>query len=78
MPEVFGAAMHGDYDRLRAIGWPQADRVDVIRILGRELARCLRGGKGRAVDAEGKVAADAVEHGRAQLVLMVEPVIGLV
>jgi hypothetical protein len=37
----------------------------------------LRGSKGRAVDAEGKVAADAVEHGRAQLVLMVEPVIGL-
>src|ERR1700736_2227771 len=65
MPEVFGAAMHGDHDRLRAIGWPQADRVDVIRILGRELARCLRGSKGRAVDAEGKVAADTVEHGRA-------------
>ena len=28
MPEVFGAAMHGDHDRLRAMGWPQADRVD--------------------------------------------------
>ena len=39
MPEVFGAAMQGDHDPLRAIGWPQADRVDVIRILGRELAR---------------------------------------
>src|ERR1700746_2761779 len=25
VPEVFGAAMHGDDDRLRALGWPQAD-----------------------------------------------------
>src|SRR3984893_16048924 len=65
MPEVFGAAMHGAHDRLRAIGWPQADRVDVIRILGRELARGLRGSKRPPGRAGGKKAADAPEHGRA-------------
>ena len=38
----------------------QADRVDVIRILGRELARGLRGREGPAVDPEGEVATDAI------------------
>src|SRR6516165_2940503 len=58
VPEVFGATMHGDHDRLRAIGRPQTHRVNVIGILGRELTRGLCGGEGPAVDAEAKVSAD--------------------
>src|SRR5262249_1543147 len=65
VPEVFGAAMPGDYNRLRAMGRLQPDRVDVIWILRREQARGLCGGEGAAVDAEAKVSTDAVEHSRA-------------
>src|SRR6516162_1182004 len=60
VPEVFGAAVHGDHNRLRAIGWLQTDRVDVIRILRWELARSLRGSEGAAVNAEAKVSADPI------------------
>src|SRR6516165_2319150 len=77
VPEVFGSAMHGDHHRLRSIRGAQTDRVDVIWILWRELPRGLRCSEGPAVDPEGKVATNAVEHGRAQIVIMVEPVIGL-
>src|SRR5246127_3801324 len=62
MPEGFGAAMHRDHDRFRAIGAIRAYRVDVIRILGRELPRGLRGSERAAVDAEAKVTADTVER----------------